>query len=186
MGKPKAWLQLGGQTLLARVVHTLQQVVHPIVVVAAPGQDLPPLPDDVEVIRDEIAYQGPLQGIAQGLEALPVGTRCAYMSACDVPLITPQWVRFLVERLAEADVVVPVVDGRAHPLAAVYRLNIAPTARQLLAQGLRRPPLLFEAHPTIRIEAGQLRQIDRGLDCLRNVNTPRDLADLRAYFEARP
>ena len=154
-------------------------------VVGAPDQDLPPVPKDVQIIRDEVAYQGPLQGIAQGLEALTAGTQCAYVSACDAPLLTPQLVRFLVERLAEADVVVPVVNGRAHPLAAVYRLNTAPTARQLLAQGLRRPILLFEAHPTIRIDARQLRQIDRSLDCLRNVNTPQDLADLKAYLEAR-
>ncbi len=36
MGRPKAWLPFGGETMLERVVRLLSEVVHPIVVVAAP------------------------------------------------------------------------------------------------------------------------------------------------------
>ena len=44
MGKPKAWLPFGGELMLPRVVRILRTVVAPVVVVAAPDQDLPPLP----------------------------------------------------------------------------------------------------------------------------------------------
>ena len=40
------------------------------VVVAAPGQELPPLPGPVEVVRDSAPGSGPLAGIADGLRAL--------------------------------------------------------------------------------------------------------------------
>ena len=53
MGRAKAWLPFAGETMLARVVRLLSEVVRPIVVVAAPGQDVPPVPADVELVRDE-------------------------------------------------------------------------------------------------------------------------------------
>ncbi|MBI1832706.1 MAG: NTP transferase domain-containing protein, partial [Planctomycetes bacterium] len=40
MGRPKAWLPMGAELMLPRVVRLLRETVSPIVVVAAPGQDL--------------------------------------------------------------------------------------------------------------------------------------------------
>src|SRR5690349_21785016 len=68
MGQPKAWLPFGGELMLPRVVRLLSEAVRPVVVVAAPGQDLPPLPADVAVVRDEERGRGPLQGLAAGLD----------------------------------------------------------------------------------------------------------------------
>src|SRR5579871_4934557 len=70
MGRPKAWLPFGDELMLPRVVRVLRAVVDPVVVVAAPGQDVPPLPPDVEIVRDEIEGKGPLGGLAAGLAAL--------------------------------------------------------------------------------------------------------------------
>ena len=39
--KPKAWLPIVGELMLPRVVRLLGEAVSPIVVVAAPDQDLP-------------------------------------------------------------------------------------------------------------------------------------------------
>ena len=41
MGRPKAWLPFGPETLLQRVVRLIGEVVNPLVVVAAPDQDVP-------------------------------------------------------------------------------------------------------------------------------------------------
>lgn len=53
MGQPKAWLPIGGEVFLQRVVRVLSEVVSPIVVVAAAGQDLPELPAEIVIARDE-------------------------------------------------------------------------------------------------------------------------------------
>jgi molybdopterin-guanine dinucleotide biosynthesis protein A len=62
MGRAKAWLELGRETFLQRVVRVLGEVVSPVVVVAAVGQELPPLPDDVEIVRDEFEGKARWQG----------------------------------------------------------------------------------------------------------------------------
>src|SRR6185436_21138576 len=63
MGVPKATLPFGNETMLQRVVRLLHTVVSPIIVVAARGQELPPLPEGVFVTRDERDQQGPLEGL---------------------------------------------------------------------------------------------------------------------------
>jgi molybdopterin-guanine dinucleotide biosynthesis protein A len=87
MGGPKAWLTLGPEFFLERVVRILKDVVDPIVVVAAEGQDLPVLPESVVIVRDHVPERGPLQGLATGLEALTDDIELAYLSATDAPLI---------------------------------------------------------------------------------------------------
>ncbi len=52
MGSPKALLPFGSETMLQRVVRLLGSVVSPIVVVAAPDQQLPPLPQGIVITRD--------------------------------------------------------------------------------------------------------------------------------------
>src|SRR5689334_1590078 len=86
MGRPKAWLPFGGETMLQRVVRVLREVVDPVAVVAAPGQDIPELPTGVRVIRDEIEGKGPLGGLCAGLSAIAGECDAVYLSSCDVPL----------------------------------------------------------------------------------------------------
>src|SRR5262245_54832974 len=89
MGRPKAWLPFGDETLLARVVRRVREVASPVVVVAAPDQDVPALARDVAIVRDPIAGLGPLQGIAAGLDALGDRVRAAFVSSTDVPFLEP-------------------------------------------------------------------------------------------------
>ncbi|MGH2712798.1 MAG: NTP transferase domain-containing protein, partial [Thermoleophilaceae bacterium] len=65
MGRPKAVLEWHGTTLLQRVVGIVGRVVDgPVVVVRAPGQELPSLPAGVVVATDAREGRGPLQGLA--------------------------------------------------------------------------------------------------------------------------
>jgi molybdopterin-guanine dinucleotide biosynthesis protein A len=174
MGRAKAWLPFAGELMLPRVARLLGEVVAPVVAVAAPGQGLPPLPAGVEVVRDEEEGRGPLQGLAAGLAALAGRADAAYLSSCDVPFLRPAFVCRLIGLLGERAVCVPRVGEHHHPLAAVYRLGVAPVVRQLLAEDRLRPFFLFEAVPTRVVEAAELADVDPGFQSLRNLNTPEE------------
>src|SRR5437867_2395965 len=120
MGRPKAWLPFAGEVMLPRVVRLLSDVVAPIVVVAAPAQEVPPLPADVRIVRDEEKGRGPLEGLAAGLAALEGQADAAYLSSCDVPFLQPAFVTRVIARLGSHDICVPKVGEYHHPLAAVY------------------------------------------------------------------
>ena len=174
MGRPKAWLPFAGELMLPRVVRLLGDAVRPVVVVAAPDQDVPPLPDEIAIVRDEEKGRGPLQGLAAGLEALEGRADAAYLSSCDVPFLRPAFVRRLVELLGEHDICVPRVGDYHHPLAAVYRVGVRDAARRLLAECRPRPFFLFEAVPTRVVGADELADVDPTFQTLRNLNTPEE------------
>jgi molybdopterin-guanine dinucleotide biosynthesis protein A len=174
MGRPKAWLPFGDELMLPRVVRLLSEVVHPIVVVAAPAQDVPPLPPDVLMVRDEAKGRGPLQGLAAGLAALQDRADAAYVSSCDVPFLRPALVRRLLDLLGDHAVCVPRVGDHHHSLAAVYRLEVAEEVRRLLSEDRLRPYFLFEAVPTRVVEPAELADVDPTFQSLRNLNTPEE------------
>ncbi len=174
MGRPKAWLPIAGETMLPRVVRLLREAVSPLVVVAAPDQELPPLPGDVIVERDEERGRGPLQGLAAGLAAMLGKADAAYVSSCDVPFLRPAFVLRLVELLGDSAACVPHVGGYHHPLAAVYRVEVLGVVRELLRANRMRPLDLFAVVPTRIIDAAELIDVDPALESLRNVNTPTD------------
>lgn len=187
MGRPKAWLPFGPEAMLQRVVRLVGEVAGPIVVVAAEGQDLPPLPAGVSVARDPVASRGPLQGIAAGLAALPDSVELGYATATDVPFLSPGWIARLRDLIGDHDLAIPLVDGYHHPLAALYRREPALTAVQaLLREDRLRPVFLMEMLRTRIIGPDELRDVDPAFGTLRNLNTPEDyrqaLAD--AGFEA--
>ena len=96
MGQAKAWLPFGNELILPRVVRILSEVVCPTVVVAAPGQEVPPLPADVEIARDPEEGRGPLQGLVAGLEAMRDRVDAVYLSSCDAPFLPPAFVRRII------------------------------------------------------------------------------------------
>jgi molybdopterin-guanine dinucleotide biosynthesis protein A len=176
MGRPKAWLPFGDELMLPRVVRLLGEVVSPLVVVAAPGQDVPLLPPDVTVVRDDERGRGPLQGLAAGLRALEGRADAAYASSCDVPFLQPAFVRRLIELLGDHHICVPRVGDYHHPLAAVYRVEVVEAVERLLQANRLRPVFLFEAVPTRVVEAAELADVDLSFRTLRNLNTPEEYA----------
>ena len=174
MGRPKAWLPVGGETMLARVVRLLGEVVSPLVVVAAPEQELPPIPADILIVRDPEKGRGPLVGIAAGLSALMGKADAAYVSSCDVPLLRPAFVRRMIDLLGDHIACVPEVGGYRHPLAAVYRVEVAAIAAELLAADKLRPAFLFERVATRVVRAEDFAEVDPEGESLRNLNTPEE------------
>lgn len=174
MGRPKAWLPFAGEVMLPRVVRLLGEAVSPIVVVAAPEQELPPLAADVAVVRDEEKGRGPLQGLAAGLAALRGKADAAYLSSCDVPFLRPALVNRLIGLLGDHAICVPRVGDYYHPLAAVYRIDVIDAVNRLLGENRLRPFFLFEAVPTRVVEAAELADVDPTFQTLRNLNTPED------------
>jgi molybdenum cofactor guanylyltransferase len=72
MGRPKALLPFDGEPLISHIVAELKALFADVVVVAAPGQDLPAMP--VSLVRDEVAYQGPVGGLCYAIRGLSAGS----------------------------------------------------------------------------------------------------------------
>jgi molybdopterin-guanine dinucleotide biosynthesis protein A len=174
MGADKAALRIGGESLLARMVRIVSDVLDPVVVAARPGQEIPELPDGVLIAYDAVERAGPLAGIAAGLEALDGRCDACFVCACDHPLLRPAFIRRLIEGLGDATAAVPERDGRRYPLTAVYRVSVRSVIDDLLSSGDRRAGMLADACGARTIPAARFADVDPELDSLLNVNEPEE------------
>jgi molybdenum cofactor guanylyltransferase len=179
MGVPKAWLPFGCERMLPRVVRLVSIVARSIVVVAARDQELPDLAPDIAIVHDPIAGRGPLQGLAAGLAALHDPVDLVYATATDVPFLEPRWIIRLAELIGDHDLAIPFIGEHYHPLAALYRKDtVLPVIEGLLGADRLRTSLIVDAVKTRVVHEAEMRDVDPGLDTLRNLNHP------QAYQEA--
>jgi molybdopterin-guanine dinucleotide biosynthesis protein A len=116
MGRPKATLPFGSETLLERVLRLVAPHVDDIVLAAGPGQWVP---GGWTVVRDTGEGLGPVPAL---IGALPhVRHTAAFVVACDIPLLQPAIIATLFELSAGWEACVPVVDGVEMTTCAVYR-----------------------------------------------------------------
>jgi molybdopterin-guanine dinucleotide biosynthesis protein A/molybdopterin converting factor small subunit len=180
MGRSKALLLFDGEPLILHTVRRLRSLFSDIIVVAAPEQELPPL--SATVVRDEVAYQGPVGGIYYGLQA--VCTDVAFVTSCDAPFLQMAVIAYLVAQIPDYEVVVPYWQERLQPLHAVYRRSVAPLLHAQLLRGELRPIFLYQKVRTRKVEADEIRRFDPEGLSFRNMNSPEDYqAALRLWQE---
>ena len=167
LGTPKAWLDWHGSTLLRGVCGVVARGAGgPVVVVRAPGQELPELAGGVRVVEDAREGRGPLQGILAGLRA--VDAEVAFVASVDLPLLHPLFVAAVCRAADGVDAAVPQIAGYRQPLAAAYRTVLAPLVEELVDADRMKPAFLFE-----RCETRWLEALPHP-ESVRNLNAPED------------
>jgi molybdenum cofactor guanylyltransferase len=170
MGRAKALLPFDNEPLIAHVVRRLKSWFTEIIVVAAPDQELPEL--SAVLVRDEIAYQGPVSGIYHGLKAATKDV--CFVTSCDAPFLNFELIDRLLEQISDYDVVVPFWQERFQPLHAIYRTSVVPLLKEQLERGELRPIFLYDKVRTRKIQEAEIRRLDpEGLSFL-NMNSPAD------------
>lgn len=174
MGRDKASLVLGEQTLMQRVAE-IMQVVFPQVVVSVrtPRADIA-LPQVCDVFSD----LGPLAGLCAGLDyASQNGVPWIFAVATDMPFLRPALIEQLANYRSGVDAVVPLVDGHPQPLAAFYSIDALPAVRALATgEGKRSLRAALERLQVAYVHAADLITADPGLDSFVDLDTPEDLA----------
>jgi molybdopterin-guanine dinucleotide biosynthesis protein A len=160
MGTDKSQLRIQDQTFTERITDTLLQVTDSVTVVDA-GRDI---------------YPG--WGALGGLHAALANSTSewAIVVACDLPFVTAELFQYLCSLRAHHDAVAPLqADGRAQPLAALYRIDpCLRRATELIEAGRRRPLDLLELVNTRWVPFTELRNLDQAEKFFVNINTPDD------------
>jgi len=153
-GQDKAAATLLGKRLIDRVVGQLPSDWSHRLVVA---NDLSLVKDtNLPVIGDLIPHHGPMGGILTALKF--ICTDWALVIACDLPLIETSILRLIGGRamVSEADVVVPLLEGRYQPLVAAYRRTCIPTLDRLI---LQRRLKMVDFFPKARLDCLRAEEI---------------------------
>jgi len=195
----KAAVEIGGRSLLERVVAAAATEVERIVVVTAAARPIPPLHEvaaPLEVIHDTHPGSGPLAAIVDGMRRLavpstgpPVG-RCL-IAACDLPLLEPAVVRLLLDACGEDEAagipswVVPVVGGYSQVLVSAMAMGVLPTLERYLDEGRRDLRGLLGRLTVRLLDEARLAEVDPTLASFRDLDTPGDRESIAALSQRR-
>lgn len=134
MGRNKALLEIDGKKVIERIVDELKHIVDHIIIVNNNFEEYEFL--QLPMVKDKWQGIGPLAGIHAGLSAST--TERNLIVACDMPFISSEIGSYLLKELADYDGVIPVIEGRMHPLFSAYRKNVKDVIEQLVEQKLLR------------------------------------------------
>lgn len=149
MGTNKALLDLGGMTVIEQIVQECQKVTDDILIVTNTFEDYEFL--NIPMVADKQKGRGPLAGIQAGLSA--VETDDNLIVACDMPFVSSEIAKELLEDLNEYDAVIPKINDQLHPLFAAYRKScLEAVNRSLEDDQLRIRHFLDQVHVKIKTE----------------------------------
>jgi molybdenum cofactor guanylyltransferase len=177
-GSPKALAEVGGISIVRRVLAAQARVL-PVSVVVTVRPDL--YRDlGVPTIPDEVPGVGPLGGIhAALLWARERGMAGICTAPCDAPFVAPGLYRVLLRHAAEgADAVLPASRGipAVEPLFGWYSVRLLPLLEGTLRDGPHAVHRFAETLPRLRIvPRPEVERIGEPRLLFLNVNTPADL-----------
>jgi len=180
MGTDKATIVFIGKPLWQRQLQILRDLGPEKIFVSA--RKLPSwLPSDIELLLDEPPFRGPLSGLTRALAS----TQTSHLAvlAVDMPFMTSKQMQVLCRQAIRRCGVVPIIEGRFEPLAAIYpRESATHFSSALAGNDFSLQPLVRNLVQADKVRLVTVAQGER--DFYRSVNEPGDFKEGR--FPNRP
>ncbi|MEK7449057.1 MAG: molybdenum cofactor guanylyltransferase [Planctomycetota bacterium] len=172
LGQDKAFLTLGSKTLTEIIRDKLKSVLGEAELIisanqlekyknfkrlspAVAGTDSSPLRRGEKIVPDVFPERSSLNGIYSSLRAAE--NFYGFVIACDLPLVNPEFIKYLINQREEYDVVIPESLTGLEPLCAVYSKNcLSLMERQLKNKNFK----IIEFFPEIKLKVINLKKID--------------------------
>jgi len=175
MGSDKAFVQLGGETLLAKALKLARSVTDEVRIVG----DTEKFSAFGRVVEDVYRDQGPMGGIHAALSGS--STELNLVVAVDLPFVKANFLRYLLSRARESSAMVTLPRAAHHlqPLCGIYHRAFAAVAEESLRNGRNKIDSLFGMVRTCVIDEEELMLGGFSSTIFRNLNTPDDLEKAR-------
>lgn len=185
MGRDKAGLTWRGRSFARWVLDALHDVSDDVLAVRRPGQMA--LEAAGRTVFDRHSDVGPLAGLEAGL--LAMHWEWAVVCPVDAPSVKTELLRLLV-RLTDGggpslQAIVPVQDGRIHPLTACYRRSAAEVFAGAIRDGRLRVSSAVGQLEAIYVPEEVWRTADPDASSFVMVNTPEEYLRLCSADETR-
>jgi molybdopterin-guanine dinucleotide biosynthesis protein A len=180
MGRNKAFLELGGRSMIGIVIERMELVCAEVLVVAGDARPYADL--GVSVVEDRFHGIGVLGGVHAGLDA--AAHELALIVGCDMPFLNANLLWAFAEWAERADVVVLRFGDQVEPLHAAYRRTCLPAIGRAIQAGRRRVVSFF-SHVRVRYVAPEeVEPFDPDLRSFRNINTLQEWRAAREEWHA--
>lgn len=170
MGSNKALLKIGGETIIERTVRVFKKIFDDTVIIANDPLTYEGL--STRIYTDIHKGAGALGGVYTAL--FHSSSRYTFVAACDMPLLDEASIKVIVAR-AGLDAVVPYIDGRLHPMHALYSKRCMRTIEEMIKAGDLKINNLLERLAVRKLTVEDFKGAPIGTS-VENINTPYDLS----------
>ena len=184
-GEDKALATLGGKTMLQRTCDLLREVCKEATIIAPPGRY--PL-TNIRQVEDRWPGEGPLGGILTALldaKSRDTNVDWALMVSCDMPFLTVEWLRYIVERAnaSKADAVVPRSTTGLEPLCACWNVSAVSQIQADFVGGVRKIGEALQHLKTETLDESEWKRFDSAGRLFCNMNTTAEYQEIRRVLE---
>ncbi|MCQ2507366.1 MAG: molybdenum cofactor guanylyltransferase [Dorea sp.] len=183
-GTHKGNLKLGEETFQEIVIREFTKIADQIFLsygVTVQGEDA-----RCQILMDEIPDCGPLGGLVSGLKH--GNQEFTAVSPCDLPFMKASFYECLKNNLSGCEEetghvykgVVPVTEGRIHPLTALYRKSALEDFERELMEGHLKVTRVVEAMDVVFLDLTGNQEM---CQMLKNINTPEDYEGMVSGME---
>jgi molybdenum cofactor guanylyltransferase len=174
-GRDKLAEEIEGRSMLDHAISGVEQVAGTVLVVAPPDS-VPAIASNARLVHDTHPFEGPLAGLATGLDATDPTLDRVIVVGGDMPTLVPAVLRRLIDALDAHEAAVLADDAGPRPLpVALRRSAVSPVVKRLLASGERRLRALLTELDVIVVPPATWREDDPDGLTLRDVDVPGDL-----------
>ncbi|GBE27983.1 putative molybdenum cofactor guanylyltransferase [bacterium BMS3Bbin03] len=170
IGRNKAFLQIGDNTFIERIVAKLKSLFENIIIVTNTPTDYE-FPG-IKLIKDIIPDKGPLGGIYSGLNFS--SDFYNFFVACDMPFLNLDFIDYMCNRVEGYDLVIPYVNGRYEPLHAIYSKNCSVPIKMQLKENNLKITDFFNQVKINKINEQEISRFDPEFQSFININTIKD------------
>ena len=184
LGRDKAFETVDNRNLLQWVLFRLRMFNSEVVLVTSTEQPFTQFTGHprLKIVTDNYPGKGPLGGIYTGL----VASESLYnlVIACDMLFLNQGLLRYMMQLLADFDLVVPRLGKLVEPLHSIYSKSCLAPIESLLRQGSLQVYQLFSLVKVRYVEAEEIDKFDPQHLSFFNINTEADLEKARELIKS--
>lgn len=173
-GLNKAFIKVRGERLMERTLRIHRDLFEEVFIVTNSPLDY--LEFDAKIVTDIIPGKASLGGIYTGL--FFAASEYAFVTACDMPFLNARFIRFMMEKTGQHDIIVPRSADGLQPLHAIYSRNLLKPIRRLIDSDHLKITELFKKQKVLEIPREDCLSFDPEERLFMNINTPEDLERL--------
>jgi molybdenum cofactor guanylyltransferase len=181
MGKDKALIPLGDKPLIEHVLERVQGLGTEVLITSNNPEPLSYL--GIRLVQDRDPGAGALSGLLTALEA--AHGDYLLIAACDMPFISTELFRYMLQRTKNFDVVIPYWNGYYEPMHAIYAKTCMPAVKRTLACNKQRLVSFFPEVRVLQICDPVLGAFDHSGKTFFNINTPQDFREAEHYLASK-
>jgi molybdopterin-guanine dinucleotide biosynthesis protein A len=167
----KAFIRIGGKRIIERNVKIMETLFQEVLIVTNSPELYVYL--GIPLLGDVYPVRGPMTGVLTAL--LNASQQWIFTSACDMPRINADLIRYMAAKRGGYEAVVPRPLNRAEPLFTFYSKRLIRHMERAIHAGTTGLQDFLRNKKVKYIPNPELKKIDTRLRSFINLNTPEDI-----------